>query len=161
MSQQNPPNHDPALRGYVDIDNTGDVPGPAFKSHEFGWHAPPDYLSGAAAEALGWIGTPEAEDCLVELFGQLREFWFYTFRTADHDWLMGCHSSIPHYRIIEALEAIGSSRASEIIGQLLRSVPMDPDRGLLFGNDAYEIVTARLVHRSGLAHQVVELLDSP
>ena len=30
------------------------------KSHEFGWHAPPDFRAGAAAVALGRLGTPPA-----------------------------------------------------------------------------------------------------
>jgi hypothetical protein len=47
---------------------------------------------------------------LIDAYGKLVEFWYYTFRTADHSRLMGCHSSIPHYRIAEALDAIGSPR---------------------------------------------------
>jgi len=126
------------------------------KSHEFGWAAAPDHLAGAAAEALGWIGTPEAEDRLIAAFDKLAEFWYYTFRTADHSWLMGCHSSIPHYRIAEALDAIGSRKAAALTGKLLQSVPMDPDRGLLHENDAYETVTARVIHRNGMGPQVVD-----
>jgi hypothetical protein len=132
------------------------VPGVPFKSHEFGWHAPPDHLAGAAAEALGWIGTPAAESALIEAFAKLKEFWYYSFRTADHSWLMGCHSSIPHYRIIEALDAMGSRRTQGLAGALLRSVPMDPDRGLLFEDDAYETVTARVIHRGGRADEAIE-----
>ena len=145
----------PLLRTILE-ENIGDVPGSHFKSHEFGWHAAPDHLSGAAAEALGWIGTPEAETCLIEIFGKLKDFWYYTFRTADHSWLMGCHSSIPHYRIAEALDAMGSRRTQALTGQLLKSVPMDPDRGLLFENDAYETVVARVVHRSGTGREVID-----
>ncbi|MGQ9733078.1 MAG: HEAT repeat domain-containing protein, partial [Candidatus Zipacnadales bacterium] len=145
----------PLLRQIIEA-NIGDVPAPPFKSHEFGWAAPPDHLAGAAAEALGRIGTPEAETVLVECFAKLREFWFYTFRTADHEWLMGCHSSIPHFRILEALEAMGSRRAREIVPQILRSVPMDADRGLLHVNDAYEVVTARLINRCGMGRAVIE-----
>ena len=126
------------------------------RSHEFGWAASPDHLAGAAAEALGWIGTPQAEDRLVDACGRLVEFWYYTFRTADHSWLMGCHSSIPHYRIAEALDAIGSRKAAGLTGKLLESVPMDPDRGLLYENDAYETVIARVIQRNGMGPQVVE-----
>jgi HEAT repeat protein len=145
----------PLLKAVLE-QNIGDVPGVPFKSHELGWQAVPDHLAGAAAEALGRIGTPEAEACLMGAFATLRDFWFYTFRTADHSWLMGCHSSIPHYRILEALDAIGSRGTPPLTGALLRSVPMDCDRGLLLENDAYEITVARLVNRSGMAAKVIE-----
>ena len=136
--------------------NIGDVPQIPGKSHEFGWAAMPDHLIGAAAETLGRIGTPEAESRLIEVFGKLRDFWFYSFRTGDHEWLMGCHSSIPHYRILEALEALGSTKVAPLAPAILRSIPMDPDRGLLCENDAYEIIAARLLHRNGMTPAVVE-----
>ncbi|MHC4401015.1 MAG: HEAT repeat domain-containing protein [Planctomycetota bacterium] len=126
------------------------------KSHEFGWAAAPDHLAGAAAEALGRIGTPEAEDRLIKAFDKLADFWYYTFRTADHTWLMGCHSSIPHWRIMEGLDAIGSEKVGHLTAKLLKSVPMDPDRGLLMENDDYESVTAGLIHRNGMTDRVVE-----
>jgi hypothetical protein len=69
---------------------------------------------------------------------------------------MGCHSSIPHYRILEALDAMASTEAAGLTGQILRSVPMDPDRGLLFEDDDYEKVSARVIHRSGTASAVLE-----
>jgi len=136
--------------------NTAKTPLRPQKSHEFGWAAPPDHLAGAAAEALGWIGTAEAEDRLVAAYAKLAEFWYYTFRTADHSWLMGCHSSIPHYRIAEALDAIGSKKAANLTGRLLESVPIDPDRALLYENDAYETVIARVIQRNGMGPKVVE-----
>jgi len=136
--------------------NIGDVPGVPFKSHELGWQAVPDHLSGAAAEALGRIGTEEAAACLVESFSKLKDFWFYTFRTADHSWLMGCHSSIAHYRILEALDAMGVRGVEGLTAQILRSIPMDPDRGLLYEDDDYEKVSARVIHRSGMAPAVIE-----
>lgn len=134
------------------------VPAPftSKESHEFGWAQQPVHLAGAAAEALGWIGTEAAQNHLIESFKQLGSFWYYTYRTGDHDWLMGCHSSIPHYRIAEALDALGSRVDAAVVAGLLQSVPIDPDRGLFFENDVYETVTARVVHRSGLARQVVE-----
>jgi hypothetical protein len=145
----------PLLKDILD-QNIGDVPGVPFKSHELGWQAVPDHLSGAAAEALGRIGTAEAQACLIEAFAKLKDFWFYTFRTADHSWLMGCHSSIPHYRILEALDAVACRDAGGITPQILRSVPMDPDRGLLYEDDAYETVSARVIHRVGMAGPVIE-----
>ncbi len=125
-------------------------------SHEFGFLQRPVQMAGVAAEALGWIGTPEAETALLKAFGSLAEFWYYTFQTADHSWLMGCHSSIPHYRIAEALDAMGSTAAAPIVGRLLESVPQDSDRGLWYEADAYETVTARVIHRAGRAGAVIE-----
>lgn len=128
----------------------------AEKSHEFGWTAMPDHLGGAAAEALGRIGTPTCESMLIDQFDQLAEFWFYTFRTADHNWLMGSHSSIIHFRIAESLERMASGKTAPITDKLLLSVPIDSDRGIFFENDAYETVIARLIQRSGRADAVVE-----
>ena len=125
-------------------------------SHELGFHQAPSHRIGAAAEALGRIGTPQAEAALIEAFAKLGNFWTYTVNTGDHGWLMGCHSSVPHYRIIEALDRIGSTKTRSIVPAILKSVPMDADRALLYENDAYEILTERVVGRSGLARDVVE-----
>ena len=125
-------------------------------SHEFGWHQKPIYLAATAAEALGRIATPEAEKALIEAFPTLGDFWYYTFRAADHDWLMGSHSSPLHYRIVEALDAIGSRDLAAIVPHVLRSVPIDSDRGILLENDGYETLTSRLVQRSGRAPAVIE-----
>jgi HEAT repeat protein len=95
-------------------------------SHELGWAQEPVQVAAAAAEALGWIGTAEAETALLRAFGKLAPFWYYTYRSVDHEWLMGCHSSLPHYRIIEALDAIGSRRAAPIAGAPQRRLPADP-----------------------------------
>jgi len=124
--------------------------------HELGWLQKPLYLAATAAEALGWIGTPEAEKALVEAFPRLLHFWQYTFWTGDHSWLMGCHSSVVHYRIIEAFDAMGSRGLRPIVPAILRSVPIDTDRGLLLENDGYETLVARVVQRTGLTPSVVE-----
>ncbi|PIX41885.1 MAG: hypothetical protein COZ57_22380 [Armatimonadetes bacterium CG_4_8_14_3_um_filter_66_20] len=144
------------LLGRVLEENTARTPVQPAKSHEFGWAAMPDHLAGAAAEALGWIGTPEAEQCLLDAFAKLVEFWYYTFRTADHEWLMGCNASIPHYRILESLDALGSRKTAALTAKLLESVPIDTDRGLLFENDSYEVLVSRVVNRSGRAGAVVD-----
>jgi len=125
-------------------------------SHEFGWHQKPIYLAATAAEALGRIATPEAEKALIETFPALGDFWYYTFRAADHDWLMGSHSSPVHYRVIEALDAIGSRDLAAIVPHILRSVPIDSDRGILLENDGYETLVSRVVQRSGRAAAVIE-----
>ncbi|MFW6162475.1 MAG: HEAT repeat domain-containing protein [Planctomycetota bacterium] len=126
------------------------------KLHELGWTQRPVYLAATAAEALGWIATPEAEAALIGAVPRLLPFWKYTFWTGDHSWLMGCHSSVVHFRILEALDAMGSTRAKAIVPHLLRSVPIDTDRGLLLENDAYETLVARVAQRAGLTDPVLE-----
>jgi len=123
--------------------------------HELGWWQRPAHLAAGAAEALGRIGTPPAEKALIAAFGQLAPFWNYTVQTGDHSWLMGCNASVVHHRILEALDAIGSTGAGAITPAVLTSVPIDSDRGLLYENDSYELLTARVVHRSGRAGEVV------
>ena len=123
--------------------------------HEFGWTQGPVQIAAAAAEALGRIGSAKSEQVLLSAFATLRDFWEFSFRTADHDWLMGCHASPVHYRILEALDRVGSERAAGIVPQILRSMPIDPDRAVLFENDAYETVAASVIARSGLRENVV------
>jgi HEAT repeat protein len=132
-------------------------------SHEFGWTAMPDHIGGAAAEALGRIGTQAAVDGLVLGFRTLEEFWFYTFRTADHDWLMGSISSIIHYRILESLEMIGTctpidtqKSIDSLADQIIRSLPIDSDRGILLDNDDYERLVGRLFDKSSLYDAYLE-----
>ncbi|KKK74420.1 hypothetical protein LCGC14_2883950, partial [marine sediment metagenome] len=124
--------------------------------HELGWLQKPGYMAATAAEALGWIATPQAEQVLIASFSKLRDFWDYTFNNGDHDWLRGCHSSVVHWRIIEALDAIGSQQVHDLVPDILRSVPIDPDRALLFESDSYEATVARIVQRSGMAVPVLE-----
>jgi len=130
---------------------------PARHSHEFGWVAMPDHTGGAIAEALGRIATQEALDGLVRGFKTLEEFWFYTHRTADHSWLMGSVSAIIHYRILEAFEAIMETTdlnvkkvIDELADPIIRSIPIDSDRGILLDNDDYERLVGRLLARSSL-----------
>jgi len=132
-------------------------------SHEFGWAAMPDHIGGAAAEALGRIATPAAVDGLVKGFQTLEEFWFYTFRTADHDWLMGSISSIIHFRILEALEAIEATtdidvqkRIDTLADSIIRSIPIDSDRGILLDNDDYERLVGRVLANSALYDDYLE-----
>jgi len=131
-------------------------PGKPLQLHELGWLQKPLYLASTAAEALGWIGTPQAEKALADAFPKLLDFWRYTHWTGDHVWLMGCHSSVLHYRMLEAFDAMGSRVLRDTIARVLRSVPMDPDRALLFEDDAYESLAARVVQRAGQAPSVIE-----
>jgi len=124
--------------------------------HELGWTGRHVHLAATAAEALGWIGTPTAESALIDAVAELRDFWIYTFQTGDHDWLRGCHASTVHFRIIEALDAMGSRRLAPLVPDVLRSVPIDADRGLLLENDSYEVLVARVVRGAGRTVEVVE-----
>jgi len=137
-------------------DNIGVKPGDAPANPEFGWLQKPVYLAATAAEALGWIGTPAAAKVLIDVYPNLQPFWYYTLRTGDHSWLMGCHSSVLHYRIAEALDAMGSREASAIMPHILRSIPIDTDRALLLENDSYETLVARVAHHAGVADEIVE-----
>src|SRR6185369_4085574 len=123
------------------------------------------FLAEAILESLGRIGTPEAETALIETFTTLKDYWHYVGWYSDHPALYACHSSPLHARIIEALDAIGSTRAAAIVPQLIRSVPTDPDRGLFLQNDDYETLVGRLIRRSGRGQEVIEtcfaLLDDP
>jgi HEAT repeat protein len=123
---------------------------------EVGFHQKPIYLAATAAEALGWIGTPEAEKILVEIFPKLLNFENYTHRCGDHSWLMGCNSCPIHYRILESLDAMGSKVPAAMVPKMLKSVPMDKDRALLHELDGYETLTARVLQRSGHAPAVIE-----
>jgi HEAT repeat protein len=109
----------------------------------------------AVAEALGHIGTEEAEDILVDTYGRLGAYWTYNSLYGDHVALIACHASPIHYRITEALNSIGSTKAAAIVPKLLASIPTDPDRALLFENDACEVMTARLVRLSGMSERVI------
>jgi len=114
------------------------------------------YLAEAAAEALGRIGTPDAETALIETFAQLKEYWEYVGWYSDHPALYACHSSPVHARILMALDWIGSTRAGPIAPHLIRSVPTDPDRALFPQNDDYETLVGRVLRRGGRAEAIIE-----
>ena len=114
------------------------------------------FLAEAAAEALGWIGTPEAETVLIDAFANLGDYADYVGWYSDHEALFACHSSPVHARIIEALDRIGSTRAGHIAPHLIRSVPTDPDRALFLETDTYELLVGRVIRRSGRADELIE-----
>lgn len=124
--------------------------------HEFGFGQKPVYLAATAVEALGRIGGKAVEKILLETIPRLNSFQDYTFRVADHKWLMGSHSSVLHFRILEALNRMESTGATPFVGVLIESLPMDKDRGLLYELDTYEKLTAKIIARSGEADAVVE-----
>ncbi len=114
------------------------------------------FLAESTVEALGRIATPEAMAALIDVFSKLPEYPVYTRWYGDHEALMACHASPVHYRILEALEATGATDTARIIPALLRSVPTDPDRALLPGNDDYETLAGRVIRRGGHESAVTE-----
>ncbi len=114
------------------------------------------FLAEAAVEALGRIATPEAVSALIQAFSRLPEYPEYTRWYGDHEALMACHASPVHYFIVEALDAIGATNTGSIVPDLIRSLPTDPDRALLPGNDDYETLVGRVIRRSGQAVAVIE-----
>ena len=113
------------------------------------------FLAESAIEALGRIGTPEAETVLLGVFAGLDDYWHYVGWYSDHPALYACHSSPPHARVIEALDWIGSTRATDLVPKLIRSVPTDPDRALFPENDDYETLVGRLIRRGGRGPEVI------
>ncbi len=143
------------INTYAHVDPTVELPAAGIKQ-ELGWLQRPVYLAATAAEALGWIATPEAEAVLIEAYPKLFEFWRYTWWTGDHDWLRSCHSSVIHYRILEAFDAMASRNIETLVPGIVRSVPIDPDRAMLLECDGYETLAGRVVQRTGRASSVIE-----
>jgi len=114
------------------------------------------FLAEAAVEALGWIGTLEAETLLIETFGNLGNYVDYVGWYSDHPALYACHASPIHARIIEALDRIGSVNAGPIVPHLIRSVPTDPDRALFLETDTYELLVGRVIWRSGRGDELIK-----
>jgi HEAT repeat protein len=114
------------------------------------------FLAEACIEALGRIGTHEAEAALLDTFGQLGEYWQYVGWYSDHPALYACHSSPMHARIIEALDWLGSTNAAVLVPALIRSVPTDPDRALFPFNDDYETLVGRIIRRNRRGAEVIE-----
>lgn len=114
------------------------------------------FLAEAAIDALGRIGTAEAETILIDTFGRLRDYVHYVGWYSDHPALYGSHASPLHARTIAALDYIGSTRTASIVPHLVRSVPNDPDRALFPESDTYETLTGRVVRRSGRREELIE-----
>ncbi|NQU25151.1 MAG: HEAT repeat domain-containing protein [Candidatus Nealsonbacteria bacterium] len=114
------------------------------------------FLAEAAIDALGRIGTPEAESVLIDTFGKLQDYVHYVGWYSDHPALYGSHASPLHARTIAALDYVGSTHAASIVPNLIRSVPNDPDRALFPQSDTYETLTGRVIRRSGRAEELIE-----
>lgn len=89
--------------------------------HELGYGQKPIYIAATVAEALGLIGTAEAEKAIIEAFAKLNSFSDYVFRVAEHGWLMGCHASIVHYRMLEALDRMESRDSAALVGDVIEA----------------------------------------
>jgi len=114
------------------------------------------FLAEAAAEALGRMKTAEADTALIQAFISLKAYPQYTRWYGDHDALMACHASPLHYFITEALDTRRVTKAAKIVPDLIRSVPIDPDRALFLGIDDCEALVGRVIRRSGAEAAVVE-----
>jgi HEAT repeat protein len=123
-------------------------------------HADPDtgnlFLAEAAAEALGLIGTREAETALIDTFAGLKDYSKFTNWYGDHPALMACHASPVHLRIVEALDALGTANAASLVPHLIRCVPTDFDRALFPANDDCETLLGRVIRRQGAEARVSE-----
>ena len=123
-------------------------------------HADPDtgnlFLAEAAVEALGLIGTREAEAALLDTFAGLKEYPQHTSWYGDHSALMACHASPVHLRIVEALDLMASTNALALLPHLIRCVPTDPDRALFLPNDDCETLVGRVLRRQGAEARVTE-----
>jgi HEAT repeat protein len=112
------------------------------------------FLAEACLEALSVIGDKQLEDYMIKTFGQLEEFHEY------YNWYGGGHPynevSTLHFRILDVLDRIGSAKTATLTGAIIRSLPIDVDRQLLFELDDYELMAGRLVKRSGCEDKVVE-----
>ena len=66
------------------------------------------------AEALGRIGSPEAESALIRAHAGLKDYFYYVHWYGDHSALYACHASPVHYFIAEGLDVIGSAQAARL-----------------------------------------------
>jgi len=123
-------------------------------------HSDPDtgnlFVAEAAADALGLIGTAEAEAALITTFAGLKDYIRYTQWYGDHEALIACHASPVHYRILLALDRLGSTNAAPLAPHVLRCAPTDFDRALFVEPDSAEQLIARFIWRHGLEEAVVE-----
>jgi len=112
------------------------------------------FLAEACLESLAVIGDQHLEEYLVNTFGKLEEFHQY------YNWYGGGHPynevSALHWLILDELDRAGSTRTAAFVPAIIRSLPIDVDRQLLFELDDYERVAGRMVRRSGREDEVVE-----
>lgn len=114
------------------------------------------FVAEAAVDALGKIGTPEAEAALISTFTSLKPYIKYTHWYGDHSALMACHASPVHLRIVEALDRIGTKDHPELVPHLIACIPTDFDRALFLRNDTAEQLIGRVIRNQGAEATVVE-----
>jgi HEAT repeat protein len=114
------------------------------------------FVAEAAVDALGKIGTPEAEAALISTFISLKPYIKYTHWYGDHSALMACHASPVHIRIVEALDRIGTKGHPELVPHLIACVPTDFDRALFLRNDTAEQLIGRVIRNQGAEATVME-----
>jgi len=119
------------------------------------------HRAAAVGEALGRIGAAHADrkakiqEALMAAYERLGLYSTYCGAYGDHSALHACHASPMHYRFAEALDAMGAP-AARIVPPVIKSMPTDPDRGLLLESDVVERMIGRVVVRSGRADEVIE-----
>lgn len=114
------------------------------------------FLAEACAEALGMIGTPEAEAALLAALPRLQDYFHYVGWYGDHPALFACHASPVHYLIAQSLDAMGSTKTGPLAANLIRSAPTDVDRALMLETDDCEAIIGRVIRRGGEEKTVVE-----
>ncbi len=124
--------------------------------NEGGFNQKPVYLSATAAEALGRIGGEEAERAILATLPKLGNFESHVMGTGEHGWLRSAQASPIYFRMLEALDRMNSGVAGLPVDSIVRSIPVDKDRGLLYELDSYEKLVARMIERSGRMGDVVE-----
>ena len=124
--------------------------------NEGGFNQKPVYMSATAAEALGRIGGPEAEQAILATFPKLGNFESHVIGSGEHGWLRSAQASPIYFRMLEALDRMNSTAAGPMVGAMVQSIPTDKDRGLLYELDSYEKLVTRVVQSSGRMDEVVE-----
>lgn len=115
-------------------------------------------LAEAAAEALGWIGTDEAAQALIDAAPRLKRFWEYNLALGDQGGGWGDYLSVSpvHYRYLEAFDAMGTKLPESVVFILINSLHMSFDQPLLLEPDMYETLLARVVQRSGCLNTILD-----
>ena len=123
LSPANPRTLQAAVRALGSLRDAASVP---MLAETIAAHSDPKgsnlFLLEACIEALGRIGTPEAEAALLRAMTGFKDYFYYVGWYGDHSALYACHASPAHYFVAEALDAIGSTKAGPIVPDLIRSV---------------------------------------
>lgn len=123
---------------------------------EGGFGQKPTHLAATAAEALGRIGGAAAEREILASLARLDNFESHVMFTGEHGWLRSAQASPIYFRMLEALDRMKSRGAGPLAGKLVKSIPSDKDRGLLYELDTYEKLVGRTIERGGRMADVVE-----